>query len=60
MGAVYSRGPRDDGRELDASVLTSLVVTSFRRVDAPAFSERLGYEQLAKKFEKTFATVIDV
>ncbi|MDQ0576627.1 GNAT family N-acetyltransferase [Agromyces albus] len=43
-----------------AGCVRASVASSFRRVDAHAFYERLGYEQLAKKFEKAFANVIDV
>ncbi|WP_235508407.1 hypothetical protein [Agromyces sp. Soil535] len=37
-----------------AGCVRASVATAFRRVDAHAFYERLGYEQLAKKYEKTF------
>lgn len=43
-----------------AGCVRASVASSFRRVDAHAFYERLGYEQLAKEFEKAFTAVIDV
>jgi GNAT superfamily N-acetyltransferase len=36
-----------------AGSVRATVASSFRRTDAHAFYERLGYEQLAKKFEKS-------
>jgi GNAT superfamily N-acetyltransferase len=36
-----------------AGAVRATVASSFRRTDAHAFYERLGYEQLAKKFERS-------
>lgn len=37
-----------------AGSVRAAVASAFRRTGAHAFYERLGYEQLAKKFEKSF------
>jgi len=37
----------------DVGALRISVGTAFRRTDAHAFYERLGYEQLARKYERT-------
>jgi GNAT superfamily N-acetyltransferase len=37
----------------DAGAVRLSVATAFRRVEAHAFYERLGFEQLAKKYQKT-------